>query len=92
MKITEIIYLSQTAFIICDGKCGKAWGINVRPRNGKDEMLKDNELEEAPINPGTYEGGDGKNPLSHNRWCARECERSTITGIKNMPWKQLIKE
>ena len=68
----------------CDGKCHKAWGINNRPKRqlSEDEddyeYLSDNELGEAPENPGTYEGGQGKNPKSLNKWCARECERSKI--------------
>ena len=40
--------------------------------------FEDDELGEAPINPGTYEGGEGK-PISPNdfpnKWCVRECER-----------------
>ncbi|KVP75326.1 hypothetical protein WJ93_07880 [Burkholderia ubonensis] len=40
----------------------------------------DGELGEAPADPGTYEGGDAKpaNPAGMNRWCSRECERSSI--------------
>lgn len=44
-------------------------------------MLADNELGDAPIDPGTYEGDEGK-PFDEsdmlNKWCARECERSDI--------------
>jgi hypothetical protein len=47
----------------------------------------DGELGEAPVNPGTSEGGwfkpDTGNPM--NKWCARECERSEIVGIKGVP-------
>lgn len=43
--------------------------------------LADHELGDAPLDPGTYEGGEGK-PQSDdellNKWCARECERSDI--------------
>lgn len=43
--------------------------------------LADSELGEAPIDPGTYEGGHAK-PITpaerHNKWCARECERSRV--------------
>lgn len=39
--------------------------------------LADDELGNAPLDPGTYEGGDAKpfHPTRHNRWCVRECER-----------------
>lgn len=77
MKKTHIIYFGKKVTLICDGKCNKAWGINSRPRIG-DEMIDDNLLGYAPDDPGTYEGGYGKTPLSHNKWCCRECERSKI--------------
>jgi len=79
----------QPLLLGCDGKCNKAWGINNRPRNhfvpesddpDDYEYLADQELGEAPANPGTYEGGEGK--PGHfldklNKWCFRECERGT---------------
>ena len=92
-----------------DGKCNKAWGVNQRPKiqlsDDDDDIawLADSELGEAPIDPGTYEGGEGK-PLTpkHNKWCFRECERSSncpvseIPKLKsfeerryNQPWKHL---
>ena len=80
----EITWFGEKCILACDGKCHKAWGINSRPtrqlsENEDDyEFLSDNELGEAPENPGTYEGGYGKNPKSLNKWCARECERSEI--------------
>jgi hypothetical protein len=80
MKQTKIIYFGKPCILQCDTKCNKAWGINSHPRIG-DMMIDDNLLGEAPIDPGTYEGGQGKNPLSHNKWCARECERSKIIQI-----------
>ena len=43
--------------------------------------LSDNELGEAPIDPGTYEGNDGKpteDSEKLNKWCCRECERSVM--------------
>jgi hypothetical protein len=47
----------------------------------------DDRLGAAPVDPGTYEGGEGKPsgvPLDDssrmNKWCARECERSRIRG------------
>jgi len=76
--------------IICDGCCQKAWGIAVRPRiqlsDNEDDIvwLADDELPEAPADPGTTEGDYGK-PFAHsseanargmNKWCARQCERS----------------
>ena len=44
-------------------------------------LLADNELGTAPVEPGTWEGADGKprTPQDRlNKWCARECERSNI--------------
>lgn len=79
-----ITYFGQKCKVGCDGKCNKAWGINNRPdiqlSDNEDDFayLSDLELGEAPEDPGTYEGGDGK-PLSNhefpNKWCVRECER-----------------
>lgn len=80
----------------CDAQCGKAWGINHRPKeilgDGSDPddcaYLADGELGDAPVDPGTYEGGHAKPVLPDerlNRWCFRECERSacaeTLEGI-----------
>jgi len=76
--------------IRCDGRCSKAWGINNRPREqfsaaDPDDfaLLADQEIpEDAPANPGTYEGGHAKpqgidctDPARMNKWCFRECER-----------------
>lgn len=68
----------------CDGKCSKAWGWSMRPASkfGRDgdpvEYYADQELGEAPSNPGTAEGGSLK-PSSPDqfptKWCVRECER-----------------
>lgn len=85
----QIVYFGQSAILACDGKCTKAWGANgKRPQidfdpDDEDDFayLADNEVGEAPVNPGTYEGGEGKpqGPSARlNKWCARECERSTI--------------
>jgi hypothetical protein len=45
-------------------------------------MLADDELGDAPADPGTYEGGHGKpadaNFRLRSKWCARECERARI--------------
>lgn len=81
-----ITYFGQQVKVACDGKCNKAWGINNRPRiefskEDPDDMafLSDDEIKEnAPADPGTYEGGctkpvdDSEKP---NKWCVRECER-----------------
>lgn len=85
-----ITYFMQPARVACDGKCGKAWGRNNRPRvklsDDEDdfEWLADDELGEAPVDPGTYEGSDAKpigarGPEEMNKWCVRECERCTMT-------------
>lgn len=81
----QIIYFGQPVILTCDAMCWKAWGINNRPSvqlsDDPDdfEYLADDELGEAPTNPGTYEGQDAKpTKLAErlNKWCARECERS----------------
>jgi hypothetical protein len=100
--------MGSAAVLACDGNCTKAWGINGRAkvRLGSDEddvaWLADDELGNAPADPGTYEGGHGKpdGPRAMNKWCARECERSDLAGglekiklpdwtrrILNQPWK-----
>lgn len=83
-------FFGQPCIIICDGNCAKAWGMNSRPlvhHQGDvlDEdnysYLADGELGDAPIDPGTYEGDHPKPYLEtdrHNKWCARECERSVV--------------
>lgn len=81
----NIKFCGFSTILACDGKCEKAWGISNRPRNqlfnNEDdwEYLSDTELEIAPSNPETYEGGHGKpTDKQLNKWCARECERSQI--------------
>lgn len=87
----HIIFLGQPCILACDGQCNKAWGLNARPKamlsDDEDDFvfLADDALGEAPADPGTYEGGQGKpseTPLTDpgymNKWCARECERSRI--------------
>lgn len=85
----EIIYFGKKAVVACDGKCEKAWGINSRQKVQLDEAneddwcyLSDEELDIAPTDPGTYEGGDAK-PVSKeerlNKWCSRECERCFLS-------------
>lgn len=88
MIVKSIVYFGQPATHACDGKCGKAWGINNRPSVlvGKPDdvddyaFLADGELGDAPADPGTYEGGHAKplnatGPEHINKWCVRECER-----------------
>jgi hypothetical protein len=63
------IFLGQPIWIVCDGLCHQAWGANW---HGPKE-------ETAPEDPGTYEGGHAKpTDKVHNKWCARECERSCL--------------
>ena len=79
-----VTYCGQLIKVNCDGNCKKAWGINSRPKvqlsDDEDDyaFLADDELGEAPADPGTYEGNDAK-PESvarfPNKWCVRECER-----------------
>lgn len=91
MLTKNIVWFGNAAIIACDGKCDKAWGINNRPRKQFSDdpddyvFLSDDEIGEAPGDPGTYEGGDGKpsaTPLKDarqmNRWCCRECERCVL--------------
>ena len=84
--VTDITYMGRPARVACDRACTKAWGVGSRPRvqltDDPDDyaFLADHELGDAPADTGTYEGGQGKPmfPDRHNKWCARECERSTI--------------
>jgi len=93
-KISKsITYFGQPAVLACDGDCSKAWGINSRPRDVEDPNLDpsdendwvwfaDGELPIAPVDPGTYEGFEGKptpDMKLQSKWCARECERSRLT-------------
>lgn len=83
-----ITYFGQQAKVNCDENCNKAWGINRRPKvqlsDDEDDYayLSDDELGDAPENPGTYEGGQAK-PIDKagipNKWCVRECERCNIS-------------
>ena len=84
----DIKYAGQSATVVCDGKCSKAWGINNRPAlrldpTNEDDIvwLADPELGDAPEDPGTYEGGHAKPTCEAermNKWCVRECERSSM--------------
>ena len=87
MLVKAITYCGQPVILICDGQCNKAWGINCRPKvqdsslGGVMMFVSDNEVGDAPIDPGTAEGPDSKPQDSTqrlNKWCARECERSKL--------------
>ena len=108
---TRIDRRTGAALAVCDRNCAKAWGVNGRnlPEagtidHGEDDViyLADGETGDAPRDPGTYEGGQGKpfHPAAHNLWCLRECERCAIVGdgepvahpdfsvrVYNQPWK-----
>lgn len=84
MIAKAIMYFGQPSVIACDARCSKAWGVNSRPKvqlsadEDDYEYLADDELGDAPDDPGTYEGGQAKprHPAELlNKWCARECER-----------------
>lgn len=109
MFMKQVLYGGKVMVLACDGQCNKAWGINSRPSIKFDEkdpddnaLLADNEVGDAPTNPGTYEGGHGKpnSPAEMNKWCSRECERSSMAAVGepvvlrdftkrcyNQPWK-----
>jgi hypothetical protein len=111
MQTKVIRWMGHWATLACDAKCNKAWGVQARPKVqlGPDDddfaWLADSELVDAPNNPGTWEGGDGKpsSPEGMNKWCARECERSDVALIPdrislpnfgarvlNQPWRHAI--
>jgi len=84
----QIIYCGQKAKVACDEKCSKAWGTNSRAQIhlSEDEndtcYLADDELGEAPLDPGTYEGDHAKPTCATemmNKWCVRECERCVLS-------------
>ena len=87
---SEIQFFGQKAILACDAQCHKAFGINARQTspNSLDEddfeYLADDELGEAPKVTGNTEGGHDK-PRdlleAHNKWCARECERSVLVKL-----------
>jgi hypothetical protein len=84
MKEAIVKYFGNPMKVCCDGNCKKAWGIDTRPTESLSDdyddyaFLADDELGDAPENPGTAEGPDCK-PLSSdefpNKWCVRQCER-----------------
>ncbi|KVP39722.1 hypothetical protein [Burkholderia ubonensis] len=109
MHTKQIVWFGRSVTLACDGKCNKAWGLQNRPKVRFDQLdpddyayKADGELGEAPGDPGTSEGGHLKpaSPSGMNRWCSRECERSSIfeSGVPvqvrdfsqrsyNQPWK-----
>lgn len=81
------------AMMMCDARCDKAWGRDDRPRcqlsEDEDDFayLSDDELGEAPADPGSSEGGVRKPALPEdrlNRWCFRSCERCSWAGHREM--------
>lgn len=76
-RATMGIFCGQSALLVCDRKCNKAWGED-RPQeqlsDNEDDVvwLADDELGDAPD---AGQPADGR----HNRWCWRECERSSMS-------------
>ena len=96
-----ITYFGQKAKVKCDEKCNKAWGANTRKKQqlSKDEddwaYLSDDELEKAPIDPRTYEGGQAKPTNKENipnKWCVRECERCVMSTPNEFDKPLLLKD
>lgn len=90
---TEGLYFGNPVTIRCDGKCHKAWGLSGRPcvhlKGELDEddryWLPDQDLGNAPTTGNTVGVSEGSHMKpshaendGHNKWCARECERSVI--------------
>ena len=108
MYTKDVTMFGNPRTVACDGNCRKAWGICARPKLklGDDDddfaWLADDELGDAPADPGTYEGDHAKpeSPNDMNKWCSRECERSDVVDrgapiklhdfsqrLLNQPWK-----
>ncbi len=106
-----ITYFDKQVKVACDEKCEKAWG-GTRPKeklsDDDDDVvyLSDSELGIAPVDTGTYEGGQAK-PVEKqnipNKWCVRQCERCVWGDIDkpielkdwskrryNQPWKHKV--
>jgi len=86
----QITFFGKQYYLVCDGKCDKAWGINWKGKKKK----------KAPRCTGNREGGYGK-PNCYdksklmNKWCTRECERSDMIPLVdeeelNIKWKRFI--
>lgn len=91
LLITKVLFHNVPGFIICDGRCDKAWGIEARSKimlSDEDEddyyFLPDSALGAAPDVSGNTEGDHDKpNNRKHNKWCARQCERSTMVELSH---------
>lgn len=113
--VRNILAGGDKLILVCDGNCQKAWGITQRPRehlsDDEDDVvfLADGELGKAPKHPGTSVGFESKPQDVDerlNRWCYRECERSSAfkeidenSKLRdwskrryNQPWKHGITE
>ena len=84
----QITYFRERATVACDGRCDKAWGRQVRPHVDPDDFesdfAADADLETAPEDPETYEGGVAKPTQLEdrmNKWCTRQCERCWISPV-----------
>ncbi|HDR9105393.1 TPA: hypothetical protein QDB04_002234 [Burkholderia vietnamiensis] len=94
MHVQSISWFGRQMKVGCDGNCGKAWGLSARPRIRLDFLdpediafLADSELDQAPADPGAFSGyrKPAEGPAGINKWCALECERSTICGLGHQP-------
>ena len=75
---TSILYYGKRCLAVCDQKCTKAWGVSGKRPQWRDQAepddviwFADSEVTEAPDDPGSYEGGQGKPlapPSIHNKW------------------------
>ncbi len=88
--IKRITYFGKDTLLICDGDCHHAYGCNGGRFRGNDEGHTDEYMSanfgKSPKDPGTYEGVERKGkPINRrmNKWCARECERSTIVDLNS---------
>jgi hypothetical protein len=91
--VSKVTYGEEKFVVICDGKCEKAWGKDLRPTEQNDlhpdkqYWLNDNELKTAPSFTSSSEGYYNKPialPETHNGWCANECERSKTLRIEEL--------
>ena len=87
MITKRILFMGQNATIACDARCDKAWGRQTRKFLPDGLPAADDDLGEAPADPGTREGLGSLDECAKptrpstrlNRWCARECERCWIS-------------
>jgi hypothetical protein len=86
MKASITTWLGQSAVIMCDGKCSKAWGEGQRPKiilsdnPGDNLFFADDELGTAPILPSVGKGTGKPVDLSEfpTKWCELWCERKVV--------------